>query len=299
MLNEMKSRSLAGNFKQYLKKRKSSPLTIQSHLRNIKRFENWLENEGLSIKIIDRKDILTYLQNCKEKGNSNLTLSHKTNTLRKYFTYLEVNPNPCQNLQIKGITKRLPDSLLNEKELTKLHESYPDKTIQNKRDKLILSLLIYQGITTAELINLELNDLNLEIGILEIKSSRQGEYRKLKLTDLQINDLKRYLKNTRPKLERASNVITNQLLINSGKSEQKTKLKNTIAELMKRLKKRHNYFKNARQLRGSRIALWLKTYNLREAQYMAGHRYVSSTERYSLNKTEDLQKALDKYHPRK
>ena len=286
-------------FKTYLQKRKSSPQTIQSHLSNIKYFENWLENESLSIEIIDRKDVLAYLQNCKENGNTNRTLSHKTNSLRKYFNYLEVQPNPCQNLQIKGITKRLPDSLLNEKELTNLYESYPETTFQNKRDKLILSLLIYQGLTTAQLINLDLKDSNLEVGILEIQSSSQGQYRKLKLSDPQITTIKNYLENTRPKLEKESGISTNQLLINSGKSERKTKLKNTIAELMIRLKKQHNYFKNARQLRGSRIALWLKTNNLRQVQYMAGHRYVSSTERYSLNKTEDLQRALDKYHPRK
>ncbi len=287
------------NFKIYLQKRKASPKTIQSHLSNIKRFENWLENEGLSIQIIDRKDVLAYLQICKEKGNTNRTLSHKVNSLRKYFNYLEVKPNPCQNLYIKGIPRTLPDGLLNEKELTHLYESHLQNTLQQKRDKLILGLLIYQGITTAELICLELNDLRLEPGFIEIQSSRKGEYRKLKLYNHQIKDLKDYLKNVRPKLEHTSGITSGQLLINSGKSHRTTKLKNTIAELMKRLKKQHNYFKNARQLRGSRIALWLKTNNLREVQYMAGHRYVSSTERYSQTKTEDLQRALDKYHPRK
>ncbi len=285
-------------FKTYLQKRKASPKTIQSHLANINRFESWLENEGLAIQIIDRKDLLAYLQICKANGNANRTLSHKVNSLRKYFNCLEVKPNPCQNLYIKGITRSLPDGLLNEKELTHLYESLFQNTLQQKRDKLIFSLLIYQGITTAELIDLQLNDLHLELGFIEIQLSRKGEYRKLKLHNHQINALKDYLENVRPKLAHTTGVTSGQLLINSGKSQRKTKLKNTLAELMKRLKKQHNYFKNARQLRGSRIALWLKTNNLRQVQYMAGHRYVSSTERYSLTKTEDLQRELDKYHPR-
>lgn len=284
------------NFITYLKKRKSSPKSIQSHLSNINSFESWLEDQGLEAKIVNQKDVLAYLQLCKTKGNINRTLSHKINSLRKYFNYLELQINPCQNIQIKGIPRRLPDGLLNEKELTHLYESYPENTLPQKRDKLILSLLIYQGITTAELIDLKIEDLSLTTEIIEIKSSRKGEYRKLKLLNHQIDILKTYLENVRPKL---SQTTTNQLLINSGKSQRTSKLKNTLSELMKRLKKQHNYFKNARQLRGSRIALWLKDYNLREAQYMAGHRYVSSTERYQQSHTEDLQKALDKYHPRK
>ncbi|PKP47998.1 MAG: integrase, partial [Bacteroidetes bacterium HGW-Bacteroidetes-12] len=31
--------------------------------------------------------------------------------------------------------------------------------------------------------------------------------------------------------------------------------------------------------------------------YMAGHRYVSSTEAYLVNQTEDLQKDIDQFHP--
>jgi len=75
--------------------------------------------------------------------------------------------------------------------------------------------------------------------------------------------------------------------------------KTTIQDLMKRLKNRHSYFKNARQLRGSRIALWMDDYNLREVQYMSGHKNISSTERYQMDKVADLQRDLDKYHPRK
>jgi len=45
------------------------------------------------------------------------------------------------------------------------------------------------------------------------------------------------------------------------------------------------------------IINWLKHYNLREVQYMASHRYVSSTERCRTDNLEDLQKELEKYYP--
>ena len=43
--------------------------------------------------------------------------------------------------------------------------------------------------------------------------------------------------------------------------------------------------------------LQFQGYNLREVQYMAGYRFVSSTERYRMDNLEDLQKELEKYHP--
>jgi integrase/recombinase XerD len=51
------------------------------------------------------------------------------------------------------------------------------------------------------------------------------------------------------------------------------------------------------QIRASVITNWLQHHNLRETQYMAGHKYVSSTERYRTDNLEDLQKELEKYHP--
>ena len=54
---------------------------------------------------------------------------------------------------------------------------------------------------------------------------------------------------------------------------------------------------NANQIRSSVITSWLQRYHLRQVQYMAGHRYVSSTERYQVLNTDDLQNELQKHHP--
>ena len=51
------------------------------------------------------------------------------------------------------------------------------------------------------------------------------------------------------------------------------------------------------QIRASVTTNWLKHYKLREVPYRAGHKYVSSTERYRMDILEDLQKELEKYHP--
>ena len=71
---------------------------------------------------------------------------------------------------------------------------------------------------------------------------------------------------------------TKQLLLTKGSSDH---LQNAIQKLLEKLKKKHKEIENLKQIRASVITGWLKVYNLREVQYMAGHRYVSSTESYT------------------
>lgn len=73
----------------------------------------------------------------------------------------------------------------------------------------------------------------------------------------------------------------------------------SILHLNHALRKINPKLKNAAQLRQSVITEWLKEKDLRTVQYMAGHRNVSSTERYQTNNLEDLKEALNKHHPLK
>ena len=56
-------------------------------------------------------------------------------------------------------------------------------------------------------------------------------------------------------------------------------------------------FLNFKQVRASVITTWLKTQGLRKAQYMAGHRYISTTERYLPNEIAGLIDDISKFNP--
>ena len=56
-------------------------------------------------------------------------------------------------------------------------------------------------------------------------------------------------------------------------------------------------YRNFIQVRASVITCWIKQHGLRKAQYLAGHRYISSTEHYLHNDFEQLQNDLDLFHP--
>ena len=70
-----------------------------------------------------------------------------------------------------------------------------------------------------------------------------------------------------------------------------------FAMLLTHLKKMNSKVKTLEQLRASVIVHWLKLYNLRKVQVMAGHRYISSTESYKANNLDDLKEEIKKYHP--
>ncbi|MCF8380821.1 MAG: hypothetical protein K9H49_14710 [Bacteroidales bacterium] len=76
-------------------------------------------------------------------------------------------------------------------------------------------------------------------------------------------------------------------------------LKNSLLQMFKGVQKTNPEIQSPKQIRVSLITWWLKNYNLRQVQYMAGHKYVRSTERYQLNNLDKLQGQLEKYHPLK
>ncbi|WP_345259593.1 hypothetical protein [Marivirga lumbricoides] len=54
---------------------------------------------------------------------------------------------------------------------------------------------------------------------------------------------------------------------------------------------------SAHQFRASVNTLWLKQYNIREVQCMAGHMHIFSTESYLQNDMEGLKEEVQQFHP--
>ena len=94
---------------------------------------------------------------------------------------------------------------------------------------------------------------------------------------------------------------TDQLFISNGKIGIKNphNILAVVKYLLDYLKKMESKIKDVKQIRANIITHWLKQYNIRQVQYMIGHKYVSSTERYSTNKLETLQEQIELLHPMK
>ncbi len=82
--------------------------------------------------------------------------------LKVYFDYLVENQDQQENIikdiSIKGIKKQVIHNVLSSDELEDLYYSYPtDKgnILSRKRNKITLGLLVYQGLTTQNLEQLQ------------------------------------------------------------------------------------------------------------------------------------------------
>jgi len=281
------------SFESYLYEKGLSVATAATYSRCVATLTDWLEVEHLTPESASYRDLLAWLRSLDVKPKSrNLMLT----AVRHYMAWLmkegRRSDNPARGLYIRGERRRLPHDLLTKEQLDELYQSYPASSPAGRRNKVMLGLLVYQAITAGELERLVDDDVDLEGGLITVPGSRTSEGRVLELEGRQVIGLHRYLAEVRPEL--LNGRVTDRLFVSAGSG---AKLNNTRSRLMRQLREQHGFFRDARQLRASRLTLWLLVYGLRETQYMAGHRYVSSTERYRAQDLERLHVALEKHHP--
>ena len=296
MLNEKEQPS----FKKYLLQKGYSLQTIKSFEVVITKYLKWLEKENIEDVAVSYNDIVHYIQKLRNTVKQR-TIQSETNSIKHYYNYLKeldlVIENPTLNIAVKGVKRKILCNTLNKQELEKLYNDF--KNIENdslakKRNEIIVSLLVYQGLNSTELGRLTTTDLKLREGKIFINGTRRSNERTLKLESHQILDFMEYQLKIRVDILAETKKETDLLFTSFGSS---TKFNNIISKLLPQLKKLNKKVKNVYQIRTSVITHWLKNYNLREVQYFAGHRYVSSTEAYLINDLDDLQEEIEKYHP--
>ena len=285
-------------FKNHLLKNGYSQESIKVHHRHLYYFLEWAEDNNTEPENTTYTDLLLYIKNLQQRGIKQRTVQLYINSLKHYFDWQKTTEqrtdNPAKNIDIKGIKRNHLYHILKKQELEQLYENHPNTTLAQKRNKVITGLLIWQGLNTTELKRLEEKDLKLREGNIYIAGTRKSNERELKLESAQIMDLMEYTLQTRKELLNLNHKTSDKLLISSGSSHH---LSNSIQKLTTQLKRQNPSITSLQQIRASVITYWLKTYNLREAQYKAGHRYVSSTESYLINDLEDLSEEITKYHP--
>ena len=302
---------LAG-FKSQLKEKGYANATIRQKCNYAGDFLQWLDQERLPWEQARYNDLLNYIDYCRLEGQSKKLVNNKLRSIRNFYQYQkEMDPsvhNPALHLMIRGEYHRVPSGNLDYKNLEKLYDNYSKRTLRDKRNKVILGLLIYQGVTTGELHRMEPGHVQLKKGKIFIQGTRKTGSRYLQLQPQQILEIDAYLKRVRPGILKGTGkkrparkpdhinreLISERMFFSIGGSED---LRSTLLHMFRNLRRNHPEIRNAKQIRSSVITHWLKNHNLRQVQYMVGHKYVSSTERYQQNNLDKLQGQLEKYHP--
>ena len=280
--------------------------TITTRLVMIGHYLDWLEEENLEAEYIRYTDLLIYMKHSQRLGRSQRTIQHYVGVVKLFYTHLQesgrVKSNPATDIEVKGVKRKVLYYVLDTHELNSIYESYKDESLSGKRNKVMLGLMIYQGVKTEELAKLEVQNVQLREGKIEVPGSRRSNHRTLALESHQVLEIYDYVQNIRhqiidqPIQGRAKpNPNTQKLFIGYGGSS--SSFSNYVSQLMKPLRSKHEQLLNVKQIRTSVIVKWLKQYNLREVQYKAGHRYISTTEGYKQNDIEGLKEEVNQFHP--
>ena len=283
-------------FTDYLKQKQHSGSTISTYSKYLDYFTAWLQQEQLSADIITYTELLDFIRWLQSMNKSKALINAILCPVRHYFNYLvsveKRSDNPATGLFMKGIIRRLPNNLLSQDEMIHLYECYNLQLLVDASKKIMLGLLIHQGVTVEELKRLSVKDIYLKEGKVFISGSSHSNERWLRLEAAQVLELQAYIK---------ANKCKEGPLLQENKKRKASdnNIVNQVGGMMRQLRQLNAKVIDAKQIRSSVITNWLKQYNLRQVQYMAGHRYVSSTQRYQLSNMDDLQNALRQYHPLK
>jgi len=302
------------SFTRHLQKQHLNANTIRTKTNYTGYFLTWLESQHLQLQHTRYNDLLNFVDHCRQQNKSTAHINRIIAAIRAYYNYRKQTShgnlvNPAANLYLKGSRQKAVTGIIDYPDLENLYRKLPCQTLREKRNKVILGLLVYQGIATEELTKLEPGHVNPEKGHIYIPGKRKRNSRRLELKPFQILELHTYLTELRPrilagitgpnkpgrkpdKINREK--LENQLFVSINGSE---RIKNSLLHLLRDVQKINSKVTSAKQIRQSVITHWLKNHNLREVQYMAGHKYVSSTERYQQNNLDNLQSKLEKLHP--
>lgn len=247
----------------------------------------------------NHEEVLKYLDHLRRQYTNSGTVHRILQSLKQYFYYLieigKRGDHPCRFIRLKDRPKhqvQLQD-LLSEEELEKLLIRKERYEILRIRNQVVMSLLIYQGLRLKELVNLKVQDIDLEKGALKIQSTIRTNGRELSLKSKQILLFYKYLKEVRSELLK---VETNQLIITKKGSAENGE---GILYLVSTYRKQYRHKKiTPTSIRQSVIAnLLAKGTDLRIVQVFAGHKQVSTTEKYRQTNYEALRKSVENYHP--
>ncbi|WP_034429803.1 site-specific tyrosine recombinase XerD, partial [Caldisalinibacter kiritimatiensis] len=269
-------------FTKYLSdERELSQNTLDSYQRDIRQFKEHLNlSKDDDVKTVNKTMILTYLMHLQKKGRSTSTISRNLASLRAFFQYLLnegiITRDPTINLQSPKQEKKIPN-ILTPKEVEILLQQPDTTTTKGLRDRTMLELLYAAGIRVSELVSLNIEDVNLEMGYVYCSKTTSNE-RAIPIGNVAIEYLKKYCSEFRHKLIKKSD--ENALFVNYHGNRL---TRQGFWKIIKSYTKTANINKKItpHTLRHSFAAHLLQNgADLKSVQEMLGHSDISTTQIY-------------------
>lgn len=286
-------------FEQYLKGTKEvSANTLESYLRDVHAFQLFLADaEVNSFAEVQPAMVQSYIGHLKELGKSNSTITRSIASLRSFYQFLVLDgratSNPARAIKLEKVEKKLPAILSNE-EIDMLLKAPNAKDPKGCQDKAMLEVLYATGIRVSELIALNIDDVNLNIGILNCHSGKSS--RIIPIYPEALKALGDYIFRVRSAI--ISDEDSNALFINLNGNRL---TRQGFWKIIKTYADKANIKTEItpHTLRHSFAAHLLENgAQLKDIKEMLGHADISSTQVYAQIMKNKFKDVYNRYHPR-
>ncbi len=296
---KMSEENLIENFLKYLTLEKGlSKNTVLSYGSDLKLFLKYLEKHKIKVTEANHDQIVAYIMQRKFDKNSPLkerSIFRLIESLRQFYKFLvieeKIKIDPTINIRLPKIAVRLPH-ILSIDEVSCLLDSIPENNERSLRYKAMFELLYATGLRVSELVNLNIEDIDLDVGYLRV-CGKAGKERIVPIGKKAIYLIRKYLEFRMKKYPTAHALFVSKL-----------NKKLSRIEFWKQLKK---YARNAgitKPISPHTIRHAFATHllaggaDLRALQEMLGHSNISTTQIYTHVDREHLKEIHKKYHPR-
>ncbi len=274
--------------------------TITAYSKDLEQFGQFVEQENLQIERLEYRDLRYYMASL-QKGQTlkKTTVSRKTAALKSFFKFLYregfLERNPADLLSAPKKEKHLP-SVINEIDITQFLDDFlSGEEPAQLRDKAIFELLYSSGLRVSELVNLDLNTVNNQKGMLRILGKGNKE-RVVPIGEQAQCAIARYLESGRPFLVKQQEE-TGLFLNQQGNRLTSRGVEYILEQYIKKGALKYKVTPHA--FRHSFATHLLDNgADLRVIQELLGHESLSTTQIYTEVSKSHLQQVYLKTHPR-
>ncbi len=172
----------ASQFAQYLKlERNYSVRTVSSYLLDLELFDRYLESveQGLDSSRADRDNVRMWLASMMSQGEKSTTVNRRLSTLRSYYRYLVgkglISQSPAQGVKGPKNSKPLPHFVREDEMDEILDEAFPVDGFDGIRGGCIMAVFYECGLRLAELVGLNVDDVDLQQRQLKVTGKRDKQ----------------------------------------------------------------------------------------------------------------------------
>ena len=290
---------LISAYENYLSKvKQASSNTVASYLRDIRQFADWLsENEDAAVVDATQLNISGFLSHLEQEGRSAATVSRCLASLKNFYAYLVstgfVEKTPVTDIHIDRGEKKLPQ-ILTGREIELLLAQPACVDAKGYRDKAMLEVMYATGIRVSELIDLDVDDVNLELGIIKCAGAKKN--RTIPLYPGALRALTVYLREVRNSM--VYNPEEQALFVNMGGDRMS---RQGFWKILKHYQASAHIEKDItpHTLRHSfAVHLLENGADLGSVQELMGHSDISSTQLYTQMINQKLKSVYEKCHPK-